>query len=126
MKTCRGLASAHYATGLCEILVEIKLREFFPAEPGRIFDRGLRYAMRIGLKIPVFIKRTIATIQKFGEKNSRACAVQTKFKFKCMVTHTKYIVQTQTSNGDCARTTHLHRNLRPVLDSAWNQGPGTC
>ena len=45
---------------------------------------------------------------------------------KCMVAHTKYTVQTRTSNGDCARTTHLHQNLRPVLDSAWNQGPRTC
>ena len=43
-----------------------------------------------------------------------------------MVAHTKYMVQTPTSNRDCARTTHLHGNLRPVLDSAWNRGPGTC
>ena len=45
---------------------------------------------------------------------------------KCMVAHTKYMVQTLTSNRDCARTTHPHGNLRPVLDSAWNRGPGTC
>ena len=60
-------------TGIRQILLEIKLREFFPAEPGRIFERGLRYALRIALKIPVFIKRKIATIQKFGAKTS-ACA----------------------------------------------------
>ena len=63
-------------------MVEIKLREFFPAEPGRIFDRGLRYGVRSDLYCPVFIKRTIATIQKFREKNSGVRAVQTKFNFK--------------------------------------------
>ena len=115
-----------HCTGIREILLEIKLREFFPAEPGRIFDRGLRYGERTSLNFSVFIKRRMDTIQKFREKNSTS-SIWLNFKIpKCMVAHTKYIVQTQTSNADCARTTHPHQNLRPVLDSAWNQGPRTC
>ena len=68
-------------TGWAEIVANLRTREFFPAEPRRILSPGLRYGLGLDPGQPVFIKPAIATIQKFGEKNSRARAVRTKFKF---------------------------------------------